>query len=146
MVEQPSHRALNSATRGAPRTLLALVGAGIVAVGYAVLPDEDVESVWARGILDDQWGGDSPRRRAAGAVLRHWEMRGINLALAQVHGRTLDRDPTCTPYVAGLGMMSFDAARPAFTEHGCVEWIEVLWPKRYGALPALTLSRGPEWG
>jgi hypothetical protein len=88
--------------------------------------------------LDRHWRESSPLRRAAAAVIAHWESRGIDPGTAHLHGQDVrDRE---TPYFAGFDLRYLRALPRCLTEHHGVEWIEVIHPTKTLPLECLKIT------
>ncbi len=82
-----------------------------------------------------RWNPTSPLRRAGAAVVSHWEKRGIDPGRGHLHGRDIrDQD---TPYFANFGWSHFTSIPYCLTEHGGIEWLEVIHPTKTGPLDCL---------
>ncbi len=125
------------------RELVALVEGGVLDVSEIVLPDREPSAAWCENeVIRFRWSDGSPLRRAALAVLAHWEGDGVALAQIRLHGAPVDVYSPSTPYAAGFGLRYFGQARWCFVEEGGTEWIEIVTPTRRGPIDAIMLRRG----
>jgi predicted nucleotidyltransferase len=125
------------------RELVALVDDGVLEVSEIVLPDREPSAAWCENeVIRFRWSDGSPLRRAAHAVLAHWEGHGVDLAQIRLHGAAVDVDTPSTPYSAGFGLRYFGQARWCFVEEGGTEWIEIVTPTGRGPIDAIMLCRG----
>ncbi|MGE4005116.1 nucleotidyltransferase domain-containing protein [Pseudonocardia sp.] len=124
------------------RELVALVDDEVLDLAEIVLPERTPSATWFEEVIRHRWSATSPLRRAALAVLAHWESRDVDLAQVHLHGTDLDVYSSSTPYCAGFHLRYFKAVRQCFVDHGDQEWIEVVSPTRRGPLQALLVRRG----
>ena len=125
-IPRPIREALSAAASG-----------GAITVQRVVLADGEVTDARARAHLAGRWIPSSPLYRAAQAVVAGWERRGIDPHHGHLHGA--DIDDTGTAYYAGFGWRYFASIRACLTEHGGVEWLEVVHPTRTRPLDALRI-------
>lgn len=123
--------------------LVELVDNGVITVEEVDLPEDRPSATWIDEFIDHRWAPTSPLRRAALAVLAHWERRGVDLSGVHLHGTDLDYYTASTPYFTGFQLRYFPAVRRCFTDHDGEEWIEVVAPTRSGPVRALLVRRGP---
>lgn len=124
--------------RGKREQLVEAVGAGAIGLERFVLPEGEPtcpDTVWR---LARRWPPTSPLMRAAKAVVAYAEQRGIDPGQIWLHGRDIRRGTT--PYFAGFNLRYFKAIPWCLTEHGGVEWIDVVHPTSSGRLDALRIT------
>jgi Nucleotidyltransferase domain len=119
--------------------LVAAIDTGAINIDRLELPDAPVEDPVARQHLKERWGPTSPLYRAGGAVLAHFEQRGVDLSQVHLHGRQVAGHETM--FFAGFQMRYFRSIPWSLTEYHGVEWIEVVHPTR--TLPNLALRIVP---
>lgn len=113
------------------------VNAAAIKLQRVRLEDSPVRSKVAAEHLRHRWKESSPLYRAATAVIRHLEQRGIDPGRCHLHGS--DIHDSETPYYAGFGLRYFRAIPHCLTTHGGVEWIEVVHPTRTRPLDCLQI-------
>jgi hypothetical protein len=117
--------------------LCAAVSSKAIGLERVLLPDGPVASKIAAEHLAYRWKPSSPLYRAATAVVRYWEQRGIDPGHCHLHGADIqDKE---TPYFAGFGWRYFRSIRPCLTRFGGMEWIEVVRPTRTRPLDCLRI-------
>ena len=117
--------------------LCAAVSSKAIGLDRVVLPEGPITSHIAAEHLAGRWKTSSPLHRAATAVVRYWEQRGIDPARCHLHGMDIrDRE---TPYFAGLGLRYFRSIRACLTTFGGAEWLEVVHPTRTRPLDCLRI-------
>jgi hypothetical protein len=97
--------------------LVALVDDGVIEIQEVDLPEGRPSVTWIDEFVDRRWAATSPLRRAALAVLAHWERQGVDLSGVHLHGTDLDYYSASTPYFTGFQLRYFRAARRCFTDH-----------------------------
>lgn len=102
------------------------------------LDEGRVRSRIAMEHAEDRWTATSPLFRAATAVLRYWEARGISPRDGHLHG--VDIDHAVTPYFAGFNLRYFRAIPRCLTEFESQEWIEVVHPTKTKPLECLRIT------
>lgn len=118
-------------------TLCNAVSSGAIRIERLLLPDGQAKSPVAAEKIDYRWKATSPLYRAANAVVSHLEQRGIDPGQCHLHGVDI-RDKN-TPYFAGFEWRYFGAIPYCLTEHGGVEWLEVVHPTRTKQLDCLRI-------
>jgi hypothetical protein len=117
--------------------LCAAVSDGALGIERLSLPDGVVASPEAAEHIRLRWKPSSPLRRAGAAIVSHWEQRGIDPACGHLHGRDI-RDQH-TPYFANFGWSHFTSIPSCLSEHGGIEWLEVVHLSKIGPLDCLRL-------
>ena len=117
--------------------LCAAVSSNVIGLERVLLPDGPVASEIAAEHLAYRWKPSSPLYRAAAAVVRHWEQRGIDPGRCRLHGADI-RDKE-TPYFAGFGWRYFRSIPACLTRFGGAEWVEVVHPTRTRPLDCLRI-------
>jgi hypothetical protein len=117
--------------------LCAAVGDGAIRIERLRLSDARVESEFAAKHVNRRWKRTSPLHRAAIATVHYWEQQGIDPGCCHLHGCDI-RDKE-TPYFAGFGWRYFRSIPYCLTEHGGIEWLEVVHPTKTRSLDALRI-------
>jgi len=117
--------------------LCAAVSSKAIGLDRVVLSEGPITSRIAAEHLAGRWQPSSPLHRAATAVVRYWEQRGIDPGRCHLHGIDIrDRE---TPYFAGLGLRYFRSVQSCLTTFGGAEWLEVVHPTRTRPLDCLRI-------
>jgi hypothetical protein len=114
------------------------VEASTLAIDRLVLADATPRDRKAARYATRRWQ-EGPLRRAGLAALAYVEQNGGNPRAVHLHGYDVDLDHPDTPYFVGFKWRFYRAIPWSFTEHGCVEWIELVNPTRTKPLHALRI-------
>ncbi|WP_322779382.1 nucleotidyltransferase domain-containing protein [Frankia sp. Cas4] len=118
--------------------LLEAMSVGAIQLERLTLDDAIVTDRAIDKYLCNRWSATSPLHRAASAVIAHWKAREIDPWSTHLHGEdTRDAD---TPYFAGFNLRYLPAAPRCLTEHGGLEWLEVVHPTRSLPLHCLKIT------
>ena len=117
--------------------LCAAVSDGAIRIERLRLSDARVESEFAAKHVNRRWKRTSPLHRAAIATVHYWEQQGIDPGSCHLHGCDI-RDKE-TLYFAGFGWRYFSSIPYCLTEHGGIEWLEVVHPTKTRSLDALRI-------
>ncbi|WP_433362329.1 hypothetical protein [Streptosporangium sp. CA-115845] len=118
--------------------IISAIDSGAIHLERFQLEDAVVSDPDAAWVIRRRWDKGSPLLRAANAVLAHWEERGIKARLIHLHGRDMVRGQE-TPYFASFAGRYLRAIPWCLSEHGGVEWIEVVHPTRTRPLECLRI-------
>ncbi|MEV0792536.1 hypothetical protein [Kribbella sp. NPDC050459] len=111
---------------------------GAIGLERLTLEEGSVRSRFAMEHAEDRWTPSSPLFRAGVAVLRYWEICGVNPRRGHLHG--VDVDKAVTPYFAGFNLRYFRSIPRCLTEFGGKEWIEVVHPTKTRPLECLRIT------
>ncbi|MEV4061102.1 hypothetical protein [Nonomuraea dietziae] len=118
--------------------LITAVEGGVIGLERLQLQDVGVSDPHAAWTIGRRWNERSPLRRAANAVVAHWEQRGIEAGSIHLHGRDIVRGRE-TPYFASFGCRYLRAIPWCLSDQVGVEWIEVVHPTRTGPIDCLKI-------
>lgn len=114
-----------------------LIEAKLVTVDQVVLDDAEIHDPWISEHIDLRWGINSPLRRAAHAAMAYLMTSRVDLHAVHLHGQ--DVHDSVTPHFVGFRLRYLTSAMRCFSEHGGVQWLEVVHPTRRGQLLALLI-------
>ena len=117
--------------------LSAAVSSKAIRLDRVLLSEGPITSRVAAQHVAHRWKPSSPLHRAATAVVRYWEQRGIDPGRCHLHG--VDIRDTETRYFAGFGLRYFRSIQACLTTFGGAEWIEVVRPSRTRPLDCLRI-------
>jgi hypothetical protein len=117
--------------------LMTAVTDEVIQIERLLLSDMSIASDLAMTHVARRWAPTSPLRRAALAVVGHWEEHGVDVGKAHLHGS--DVRESQTPYFAGFGWRYFSSIPWCLTERRGIEWLEVVHPTKTRPLDCLRI-------
>ncbi|MBL7500962.1 nucleotidyltransferase domain-containing protein [Frankia sp. CNm7] len=122
------------------KNIAAAVSTGAIQVDRLLLADGAVADRKIETYLLGRWKPTSPLYRAACAVASYWQTHGVDFWATHLHGE--DTRDWQTPHFASFNLRYTRAVPVCLTEHGGVEWLEVVHPTPRGPLNCLRIKPG----